>query len=37
MLMLSERREANSHAPAGEEPVVSEETESKSGEDEFPF
>jgi single-strand DNA-binding protein len=37
MMMLGERREANNHAPAGEEPVASEESESQSGEDEFPF
>ena len=37
MMMLGERREANSHAPAGEEPVALEESESHSGEDEFPF
>jgi single-strand DNA-binding protein len=37
MIMLGERREANNHAPAGEEPVASEESEGQSGEDEFPF
>src|SRR5512137_2306954 len=37
MMMLGERREAN-HAPAGEEPATSEETENQPGnEDEFPF
>jgi single-strand DNA-binding protein len=37
MMMLGERREGISHAQAGEEPVVSAETETQSGEDEFPF
>lgn len=37
MMMLGERREANNPAPAGEEPVASEESEGQSGEDEFPF
>ncbi len=37
MIICGERRDANSHAPVGEEPVISEETEGRSGEDEFPF
>ncbi len=37
MIMLGERREASSHAPAGEEPAAPEETEGQPGEDEFPF
>ena len=37
MILCGERREANSHGPAGEEPVILEESEIHAGEDEFPF
>jgi single-strand DNA-binding protein len=37
MMMLGERREGNSHSSSGEDPVVQEESDNPSGEDEFPF
>jgi hypothetical protein len=37
MMMLGERREANSHLSAGEEPVAAEVIEGLPSEDEFPF
>jgi single-strand DNA-binding protein len=37
MMMLGERREGSNQNHAGDEPVVSDEPESQSGEDEFPF
>jgi single-strand DNA-binding protein len=37
MILCGERRESNSHAAAGEEPVASEESEIHAGDDEFPF
>ncbi len=37
MMMLGERRDANPHAPASEEPAAPEEAEGQPGEDEFPF
>ena len=37
MIICGERRDVNSHTPAGEEPIAAEETEEQTGEDDFPF
>jgi single-strand DNA-binding protein len=37
MMMLGERREVSNQNHSGDEPVVSDEPEGQSGEDEFPF
>jgi single-strand DNA-binding protein len=37
MMMLGERREGNSHGASSEEPAIPVESESQSGDDEFPF
>jgi single-strand DNA-binding protein len=37
MMMLGERREGSNQNQSGDEPVVPDESEGQSGEDEFPF